>query len=32
MQISTISNNRVDELENDDDADEDNQKEMQSLL
>lgn len=32
MQISTISNNRLDELENDDDVDEDNQKEMQSLL
>lgn len=32
MQISAISNNRVDEPENDDDADEDNQKEMQSLL
>ena len=32
MQISTISNTRLDELENDDDVDEDNQKEMQSLL
>lgn len=32
MQISTISNTRIDELENDDDVDEDNQKEMQSLL
>ena len=32
MQISAISSNRLDEPENDDDADEDNQKEMQSLL
>jgi hypothetical protein len=30
-QISTISNNRLDEIDNDDEF-EDNQKEMQSLL
>ncbi len=30
--ISTISNNRLDEIDNDDDGIEDNQKEMQSLL
>jgi len=30
-QISTISNNRLDEIDNDDEV-EDNQKEMQSLL
>jgi hypothetical protein len=32
IQISTISNNRLDEIDNEDDGVEDNQKEMQSLL